>query len=324
MTMLITLLLSLFLNEPATQPAAIVVAADGSGQFSSVQAAIDSVPAGATARYVIQIKAGTYNERVVITKEKPPLTLRGQDAARTIITSDRRAKEIDPNTGKETGTEATATCAFESNDLIVENLTLQNTYGPGSQAVAVKVTGDRVTFRRCRLLGYQDTLYIKAHNGRHWFDECYIEGAVDFIFGRSTAVFEDCEINSIGKGYITASSTEQDTPVGYVFYHCKLTARDDVPPATVYLGRPWRPYGAVVYYECEMGPHIRPEGWDNWRKAENEKTARFAEYKCTGPGADPTKRVSWAKQLSDAEAAQFQTDSVLRGNDNWNPRASNK
>lgn len=297
----------------------LVVASDGSGQFSSIQAAVDSIPAGFGEREIIRVRPGTYRERVRITHDKPPITLQGEDAAKTLITWTLAAKEINPQSGKETGTDGTATVSIESNDVAAENLTFENGFGPGSQAVAVKVTGDRIVFRNCRFLGYQDTLYVKAH-GRHWFERCYIEGAVDFIFGRSTAVFENCEIRSIGKGYITAASTERQTPVGYVFLNCKLTACESVEPGTVYLGRPWRPFASVVYMNCQMGLHIRPEGWDNWRNPENEMTARFAEYKCTGPGADTSRRVTWSKVLGDDDAGKFDPNLVLRGDDNWQPR----
>jgi pectinesterase len=296
----------------------IVVATDGSGQFTSVQAAVDSIAPGSAA-HVIHVKPGTYVERVRITKDKPPMTLRGDDPGTTRITYRLGASDINPETGKPTGTDGSSIVSFESDGVTVENLTFENSYGPGTQAVAVKVTGDRVVFRNCRFLGYQDTLYIKAH-GRHYFADCCIEGAVDFIFGRSTAVFENCEIRSTGKGYITAASTEPETAYGYVFYRCRLTAADGVEPATMYLGRPWRPHANVVYLECEMGEHIRPEGWDNWRNPDNEKTAHFAEYKSTGPGSDTSRRVSWSRQLSDAEAARFDPDKVLAGDDGWAPR----
>lgn len=297
----------------------IVVAADGSAQFTSVQAAIDSLPDGTTEGYIIKMRPGTYTERLRIAKDKPPISLWGKDPATTRITYKLAAKEIDPATGKPTGTEASSVVSIESDNFVAQDITFENTFGQGSQAVAVKVTGDRVTFRNCRFLGWQDTLYIKAH-GRHYFVDCYIEGAVDFIFGRSTAVFENCQIKSLGKGYITAASTEQDNPFGYVFVNCKLTAAESVEPGTVFLGRPWRPCGSVVFMNCELGNHIRPEGWDNWRNPDNEKTARFAEYNNTGPGADTSRRVTWSRQLSDDDAASFAPQRVLAGNDGWNPR----
>jgi len=166
------------------------------------------------------------------------------------------------------------------------------------------------------MLGWQDTLY--THQGRCYFVDCYIEGRVDFIFGKSTAVFESCTLHSKNGGFVTAAATPKDAPFGYVFIKCKLTG--DGGPASNYLGRPWRPDAAVAYVECEIGDHIKPEGWNNWGKAENEKTARFAEYKCTGPGASASKRASWSKQLTEDEAKQYTVENVLRGDDNWNPK----
>jgi pectinesterase len=164
------------------------------------------------------------------------------------------------------------------------------------------VNADRARFLKCRFLGWQDTLY--ANGGRQHYKDCYIEGHVDFIFGNATALFEDCEIHSKGQGYVTAQSRLADTPAtGYVFRHCRLTGSNT--GNGVYLGRPWRPYARVVYIDCWLGEHIRPQGWDNWRNPENEKTAWFAEYHSTGPGANAGSRVGWSKQLTAREAEEF-------------------
>jgi pectinesterase len=275
--------------------AEIVVARDGSGNFTSVQAAVDSVPAGNTRPVTIHIKPGTYTEIVTVPKEKPFLTMRGDDAASTILTFHNSAATAG-------GTSKSASVYIWGDDFNAENLTFENSYGTGSQAVALYVDADRATFRKCRTLGWQDTLY--ANGGRQQYEDCYIEGHVDFIFGNATALFENCEIHSKGQGYITAQSRLTDTPsTGYVFRHCRLTGSDT--GAGVYLGRPWRPYARVVYIDCWLGPHIRPAGWDNWRNPENEKTAWFAEYHCTGPGADTSARVPWSKQLTAKQAEEF-------------------
>ena len=173
-----------------------------------------------------------------------------------------------------------------------------------------------MSFKNCRFLGWQDTLYAAA--GRQYYKDCYIEGHVDFVFGNATAVFEGCTIHSKGPGYITAHWRISDAePNGFVFLNCKLTGA--VTGQAVYLGRPWRPYGRVVFINCWMDAHIRPEGWDNWRDPAREKTARFAEYESSGPGANPSARVPWSKQLSEAETRPFATRTFLRGVDNWNP-----
>jgi pectinesterase len=173
-----------------------------------------------------------------------------------------------------------------------------------------------------------------VNNGRQYFKDCYIAGRVDFIYGSATAVFDDCEIHSRNGGHVTAASTPQDHPFGFVFLNCKLTgdaiAWDPATtdPATTQkarvtpqgdLGRPWRPYAAVAYIKCEMGDHIKPAGWNNWGRAENEKTARYSEYKTTGPGANPDKRFAWTKQLSDDEAVGYTISAILAGADHWDP-----
>lgn len=151
-------------------------------------------------------------------------------------------------------------------------------------------------------MGNQDTIYTGLKGTRLYFQNCYIEGTTDFIFGPSTALFEDCTINSKRNSYVTAASTPQDIEVGYVFKHCKLTANPDVDK--VYLGRPWRPYAFTLFIDCEMGKHICTSGWDNWRNSENEKTVRYGEYGSTGEGASG-ERVKWARELSRKEALKY-------------------
>ncbi len=172
----------------------------------------------------------------------------------------------------------------------------------GSQAVALFVDADRAGFKNCRFLGWQDTLFING--SRHFFKDCYIEGHVDFIFGSASAIFEDCTIHSKGAGYVTAHYRTADAEnTGFVFVRCRLTGQDT--GRGVYLGRPWRPYARVVFVECWLGEHIKPEGWDNWRDPAREKTAWFAEYKSKGPGANPAARVTWSRQLTASQAATF-------------------
>jgi pectinesterase len=293
---------------------AIRVAADGSGTHRTVQAAVDSIPAGGRDRVVIAIKPGVYKERIRVGRDKGPITFRGDvgRAKETVLTFDYSAKSVED--GKPVGTSGSYSTLIEAADVVAENITFENSTGDVGQAVALRTTGDRVAFRNCRFLGWQDTLY--THDGRCYFEDCYIEGRVDFIFGRSTAVFSRCEIHSKNGGYVTAAATPQESKFGYVFLDCKLTGEGD---AKAYLGRPWRPYAAVAYLRCEIGPHVRPEGWDNWRNAENEKTARYAEYKCTGPGAATDKGVTWSRQLTDDEAGKYTVPNVLGGPDPWDP-----
>ena len=286
----------------------IVVSADGNGDTTTVQQAIDRVPNYSPHRFVIHIRPGTYREQIKILQTKPFITLEGEDASKTTLTFNLSAKTSGD-------TRLSYSAYFGGSDFRAENITFENTYGVGSQAVAAYVNTDRVVFRNCRFLGWQDTLF--AHGGRQYYQACYIEGHVDFIFGNATAIFENCTIHSRGPGYVTAHWRLSDSETnGFVFLHCKLTGAD---LGKVYLGRPWRPYGRVVFIECWMGAHIKPEGWDNWRDPTREKTARFAEYSSNGPGANPSARVAWAKQLSEREIQPFATREFLRGVDNWNP-----
>ncbi len=290
----------------------VVVASDGSGDFKTIQMAIDHapfVPDGQ--RLNIEIRPGTYKERLVVPQDRPRTTFLGEDAATTIITAAMSAKEAG-------GTFLSSTVDVQGAEFHAENVTFENTFGVGSQAVALMIHSDRAEFRHCRFLGWQDTLY--AATGRQYYKDCYIEGHVDFIFGNATAVFDNCEIHSRGDGYLTAQSrTSPDLPTGYVFYHSRLTAENQTKGS--YLGRPWRPYSRVVYIDCAMDAFIRPEGWNNWNDAKNEATAWYGEYGSTGPGAKTADRVGWSHQLTAQQAAAFQPDVFLRGSDGWNPAA---
>ena len=200
-------------------------------------------------------------------------------------------------------------CMSPVNGRNLENITVENSSGPVGQAVALHVEGDQCVFRNCRFLGFQDTLYAAGRFSRMFFTNCYIEGTTDFVFGEATALFEDCTICCKGDSYITAASTPEGKSFGFVFLNCKLTAVDGVKK--VHLGRPWRIYAKAAFLNCEMGSFICPEGWHNWDKPDAEKTTLFAEYKNTGPGALLSKRVSWSRQLTDAEASAFAPEKIL-------------
>ena len=296
-----------------------VVAQDGSGDFTTVQAAINAVPdyrkAGPTRIY---IKKGIYKEKIVIAESKQNVQLIGEDGV--VLTYDDYAQK--PNVfGEGKGTSGSGSIYIFGPDFLAENITFENTSGPVGQAVACHVAGDRAVFRRCRFLGFQDTLYTFGENTREYYEDCYIEGTVDFIFGKATAVFNRCELRSKRTGgFLTAPATPQGSNYGYVFYDCKLTADEGVEAGSVWLSRPWRPYGKTVFIRCEMGQHIRPEGWNNWGKTDNERTAYYAEYQCYGKGADTSRRVAWSHQLKDANA--YVMTNILKGADGWNPLLS--
>ena len=306
------------LPVPATFDAVVSPAKDA--QFKTVQEAIDAAPDNATKPYVILVKAGRYRwQQTIIPRAKRFIHLVGEDPNTTVLSYHLNVYETIKDR-RLTGYEGTTFIAL-GDDFRAENLTFENISGDHGQALALRIDGDRAALRNCRLLGWQDTLMI--NDGRDSFRDCYIEGRVDFIYGSATAVFENCELRSKAGGHVTAASTPQDHPFGFVFLHCRLTG-DDTPwePAETKrrplatLGRPWRPFAAVAYLECEMGDHILPAGWNNWRKEENEKTARYVEYKSTGPGANPAARAAWSKQLSDEEAKAYTVQNVLGG---WTP-----
>lgn len=299
----------------AAQPAVLTVAADGTGQFKSVQEAVDRAPSHSHQRFVIHIKRGVYKERVTVPPEKTFLTLRGDDAKSTVITFDLHAGLPGGPNGRALITFDTPAVFIQANDFTAENITFENSAGRQGQALALTIMSDRGVFRNCRFLGYQDTLLAQA--GRQYFDHCYIQGATDFIFGGSAAVFDNCEIHVTANGYITAPNTPQDQQYGYVFLHSKITGE---PNALTYLSRPWRGYAAAVFLNTEMSSAVRPAGWNNWNDPAKETTARYGEYASTGAGRDTSARASWAHLLTDTEAKTYSIENVLGGIDGWNPQ----
>ncbi|MFV0588988.1 pectinesterase family protein [Bacteroides reticulotermitis] len=290
-----------------------VVAQDGSGDFFSIQEAINAVPDfRKNVRTTILIRKGTYKEKVVIPESKINISLIGEDGA--VLTYDDFANK--PNAfGENLGTSGSSTCYIYSPDFYAENLTFENSSGPVGQAVACFVSGDRVYFKNCRFLGFQDTLYTYGKNSRQYYENCYIEGTVDFIFGWSTAVFNKCHIHSKGDGYVTAPSTDQGKKYGYVFFDCRLTA--DAGVEKVFLSRPWRPYAQAVFVRCELGKQIVAKGWNNWGKKDAEKTVNYAEYESRGAGANPEARAAFSHQLKSLKG--YELESILAGEDGWNP-----
>jgi pectinesterase len=296
-----------------------VVAKDGSGNFTSLQAAVNAVPDYRKKRTVIYIKNGVYNEKVIIPASKQFLALVGESAEKTVIAYGDWAQKKNI-LGEDIGTSGSSTIYIYGTDFYAENISFSNTAGPVGQAVAAHVSADRSVFYNCRFLGFQDTLYTYAENSRQYYKKCYIEGTTDFIFGKSVAVFDQCEIRSKADSYITAAATPETTLYGYLFYKCKLSADSGV--TKVYLGRPWRIYAKTVFRECELGRHILSQGWHDWSKPEVSKTAFYAEYKNYGEGSGVQKRVKWSHQLTDQQAMEWTVENVLKGNDDWRPTMS--
>jgi len=315
----ITLVLALCLISvlAQSQDFDFTVAKDGSGDFLTVQEAFDAVPDFRKNETRILLKPGVYKEKLVLASSKTNVTLIGEDPKTTIVTHDDFAQKKN-RFGEEMGTTGSTSFFVFGDGFFAKNITFENSAGPVGQAVAVRVTGDKVVFENCRFLGFQDTLYPQGDRSRQYYKDCYIEGTVDFIFGWSTAFFENCEIYSKGpSGYVTAASTNEGTPFGFVFLNCKLTG--DSPENSVYLGRPWRDFAQTVFINTEMGAHIKPEGWHNWSKPNAEKTAFYAEYNSSGAGSSPGTRVSWSHRLSEQESKKYTLENVLGGSDQWNP-----
>ncbi len=257
--LLLTLLLTMISASAEERKYDFVVAQDGSGDFTTVQEAINAVPDFRKAnRTNILVKKGTYKEKLIIPECKIQVSLIGEDGA--VITYDDYASKLN-RFGEEKSTSGSASCYIYAPDFIAENITFENSAGPVGQAVACFVSGDRAIFRNCRFLGCQDTLYTYGYPSRQYYEDCYIEGTVDFIFGKSTAVFNRCNIHSRGNGYVTAPATPEGSKYGYVFHDCKLTGADGVK--NVPLSRPWRPYAQAIFINCDLGKHISPAGWDN-------------------------------------------------------------
>lgn len=288
-----------------TEDRSLVVAQDGSGDYATIQEAINSVRVEMTYRTRIFIKKGVYREKLMVDSNVNNITLEGEDRDSTIIvwgdhanmafreagTMERNGRTV--KAGEKLGTFRTYTLRVMGDGFRAVNLTIENDAEQLGQAVALHAEGRSAQFINCRFLGNQDTIYLGG-TGKMYFKGCYVEGTTDFIFGSATGWFEGCEIRSKKNSYITAPSTPKESMYGLVFNYCKLTAEEGID--RVYLGRPWRPYGQSVFMNCDMGRHIRKEGWHNWNKKENEATARFVEINNNGEGSDLSGRVKWMKK----------------------------
>jgi pectinesterase len=310
---LITIICSLFAQA---QTKKIIVAKDGSGQFKSVQAAFNAIPFNNKKPIIVFVRKGTYKEKLRLDSSKNHVLLIGEDKFKTVLTYDDHTGKVAPN-GDTINTYTSETFLVRADNFTAENITIENNAGfTAGQAVAVQVYGDKARFRNCRFLGFQDVLFTSNSKSRQYYEQCYIEGTTDFIFGASTAWFQQCHIHSKKNSHITAASTPKENTHGYIFNDCVLTG--DTSLNKVSLGRPWRPYSSVVYINTYIDKHILPQGWDNWRNKENEKTARYAEYNNYGPGANTTSRFPWTRQLIESEAEQITLKSVFPY---WNPKA---
>ncbi len=311
---------------------AVIVAKDGSGDFTTVQAAIDAAPTGLTAPYIIYIKNGKYKEKITIPSNKPFLQLIGESVANTILYYDDAASTPAPGGGT-LGTQNSASFTVNANDFSAFNITFANTFGDGSQAVAVLVNADRAVFKNCRFLGNQDTLYTKGNGTpRHYFKDCYIDGNVDFIFGSSVAVFDSTVVYAkartvTGSSYITAPNTPAGQTYGYIFRNCLLPAHPGT--TTYFLGRPWQnttssspvANNKTVFLQSVLNSNIRPEGWSTWDATTNTSLIYYGEYQSryfNGSLVNTSSRAPWSFQLTPTEAAAYTNANIF---DSWNPCA---
>ena len=315
---LLTLLLAVSTQAASKydNPDTLVVARDGTGEFRTIQEAIEVCRAFMDYHKVIYIKKGTYKEKIVIPQWLQNIELLGEDRDHTVITFDDHANIKTPQYQQGIGTFRTYTLKIEANDITLKNLTVENNAARLGQAVALHTEGDRLLFVNCRFLGHQDTIYTGMPRTRMLFKDCYICGTTDFIFGPSTAWFEGCAIHCLSNSYITAASTPKDADYGYVFNNCKITVAENVEKE--YLGRPWRDYGYTLFMNCELPAQILPEGWHRW-EPQREKTARYLEYNNRGAGADRSHRVAWSRELTKKEAQKITMKEVFRGYGDWEP-----
>jgi pectinesterase len=290
------------------------VAQDGTGNFKTVQDALNAVPLKNKKPVIIFIRNGIYKEKLLLDSTKNFVTLVGEDKFKTILTYNDHTGKISPS-GEAINTRTSWSFKILADNFTAKNLTFQNDAGfSAGQAVAVESDGDKAIFQNCRFVGNQDVLFTNNDNSQQYFENCYIEGTTDFIFGSSIVWFEKCHIHSKKNSHITAASTPKAKEFGYIFNDCILTG--DTSLHNVSLGRPWQKYAHVIYMNCFIGEHIKPEGWSNWNNTDNYLTARYFECNNYGPSATPSARVKWTIQLTDEEAKKITLATVFGA---WQP-----
>lgn len=320
--------ISLWAANPYDNPDTLFVSRDGSCEFRSIAEAVEVCRAFMDYHKVIFVKKGVYKEKLVIPSWLTHIEICGEDRDNTIITWDDHANikiakvgvvptADNPDPRQTMGTFRTYTVKVDGNYITLKNITIENAAPRKGQAVALHTEGDHLVVINCRILGNQDTIYTGMAGTRLYFRDCYIEGTTDFIFGPSTAWFENCTIKSKINSFVTAASTPKDVKYGYIFNRCKLIAAPEAQK--VFLGRPWRPNAYTLFMNCELGGHIVPQGWQNWGNKANELTARYLEYNNTGEGAKTQERAPWSRQLTKKEAAKITPAEVFRMENNWLP-----
>ncbi len=290
-------------SNPQQYKYIFTVAKDGTGDYKYIQDAIDAMRVYPLAPITLYIKNGVYNEKIELPTNNTDVIFIGESVEKTIISFNDYSGR-----GKLT-TFTSYTAKISGNRFTAQNITFANTAGTVGQALALYVDADKAVFKNCRFLGNQDTIFAAGENARQLFLDCYIEGTTDFIFGPSTAVFQNCTIRAKSNSYITAASTTPGKKFGYVFLDCKVMADSTV--TKLFLGRPWRAHAKSVFVRCELPKQITPEAWNNWGNTQNELTVFYAEYKSTGDGAATKGRAAWSKQLTDKEAKEYILENIF-------------
>ncbi|XP_018488397.1 probable pectinesterase 67 [Raphanus sativus] len=302
------------LTEKIATNRSIIVDIDGKGDYTSVQKAIDAVPVGNSNWIIVHVRKGIYKERVHIPENKPFIFMRGNGRGKTVIESSQSSVD----------NVASATFKVEANHFVAFGITIRNDAPVGmaftsdNQSVAAFVAADKVAFYHCAFFSLHNTLF--DNKGRHYYHQCYIQGSIDFIFGRATSIFDNCEIFVISDkrvkpyGSITAHNREHaDENTGYVFIRGKVYGIDEV-----YLGRAKGPYSRVIFAKTYFSKTVVPDGWTNWSYHGSTKDLFHAEYKCHGPGANRQRRSSWAKELTKQEVESFLSIDFIDGT-SWLP-----
>lgn len=308
-SVLLTPLVQAQTANPQQYKYVFTVAKDGTGDYYTIQDAIDAMRVYPLAPITLYIRNGTYREKIEVPPTNTDITFIGEHVDSTIIV-------YDDFSGKGRHTTFTSyTAKVSGNRFRAANISFVNSAGPVGQALALYVDADKVIFTNCKFLGNQDTIFSSGETSDQLFDHCYIEGTTDFIFGPGTAVFSNCIIRAKSNSFITAASTTRGKKYGFVFLYCTITA--DSAVSKLSLGRPWRSHARTVFVKCSLPSALTAAGWDNWGNPENEKTAYYAEYKNTGAGATINGRVKWSKQLTDKEALTYTIPQIFGVKESW-------
>ncbi|XP_050368742.1 putative pectinesterase 11 [Argentina anserina] len=285
-----------------TSATAVLITVDqsGKGDYKKIQEAIDSVASNNAELVFIRVEPGVYEEKVTVPADKPFITISGTKAVDTVIRWNDSGEIFE-----------SPTFSVQASDFVGRYLTIQNTYGAGAKAVALRVSGDKAAFYGCSILSHQDTLLDDT--GRHYYNNCYIEGDVDFICGNAASFYEKCHLHSLSQGIGAITAQRRMSPAeetGFTFFGCKVTG-----VKTAVLGRPWGTYSRVVFAFSYMTSAVLPQGWENWGNSVDElSTVYYGQYKCSGRGATTSKRVEWARDLTSEEVEPFLTKDLIDAN----------